>query len=73
MTNIEDIVQRALLSALQRHSIAMYGTTVDIPGTIPPIGTPSPANYSKMTGWFALADVARDIANAIERDGYVKS
>jgi hypothetical protein len=63
MTTTEELtatVQRALLSGLQRHSKMLYGSAVEIP-QVPVFG-----QYARIQGHFALVDVARDIAVAVE-------
>ncbi len=54
------IVQRALLSGLQRHGKAQWGIVVDVPQTA------ARGDYAKVTGYFGLVDVAQDIAAAVE-------
>ena len=60
MSNLEDIVQRALLAGLARHGKAEYGVIVELPSTV------ARGRYDKVTGYFQLVDVARDIAAAVE-------
>jgi hypothetical protein len=54
------IVQRALISGLQRHSKMLYGSAVEVP-QVPVFG-----RYDRISGHFALVDVARDITAAVE-------
>jgi hypothetical protein len=54
------IVQRALLSSLQRHGKAQWGVVVDVPQAA------ARGDYAKVTGYFGLVDVAQDIAAAVE-------
>jgi hypothetical protein len=53
-------VTRALLTGLQRHGKSQWGTVVDVPHTV------QRGDYAKVTGYFGLADVACDIAAAVE-------
>jgi hypothetical protein len=57
---LQAIVQRTMLQALQRHATANYGTAVEVPQIA------RHGEYAKMTGYFGLVDVARDIAIAVE-------
>lgn len=57
---LTDVVKRALLAALPRHSKSLYGCIVD---------TPQIANhgdYVKVQGYFGIHDVAQDIAAAVQ-------